>query len=108
MHFHLLAFDGPDDYARAGGIATRITGLAKALADAGFDTHLWFIGDPDRPGHEQDDQLSLHRWCQWLSRYHPAGVYDGEEGKRLDYAASPRPFCVGKRCCPRFGGGSGL
>ena len=71
MHFHLLAFDGPDDYARAGGIATRITGLVKALADDGFDTHLWFIGDPDRPGHEQDDQLSLHRWCQWISRYPP-------------------------------------
>lgn len=92
MQFHLLAFEGPDDYARAGGIATRITGLAKALADAGFDTHLWFIGDPDRPGHEQDEQLSLHRWCQWISRYHPAGVYDGEEGKRLDYAASLPPF----------------
>jgi len=100
MHFHLLAFDGPDDYARAGGIATRITSLAKALADAGFDTHLWFIGDPDRPGYEQDDQFSLHRWCQWISRYHPAGVYDGEEDKRLHYAASLPPFLCREALLP--------
>jgi glycosyltransferase involved in cell wall biosynthesis len=33
----------------------------------------------------------LHRWCQWISRYHPGGVYDGEEGKRADYAQSLPP-----------------
>jgi hypothetical protein len=94
MQCHLLSFAGPDAYARAGGIATRVTGLAQALADAGHDTHLWFIGDPEQPGHEADGQLHLHRWCQWISRYHPGGVYDGEEGKRLDYAASLVPFLV--------------
>jgi hypothetical protein len=71
MPFHLLSFEGPDDYARAGGIATRVTGLAQALAEAGYETHLWFVGDPDLPGHERHDQLQLHRWCQWISRYHP-------------------------------------
>jgi hypothetical protein len=45
MQFHRLAFEGPDDYARAGGLATRITGLALALAEAGHETHLWFVGD---------------------------------------------------------------
>jgi hypothetical protein len=44
--FHILSFEGPDPYARAGGIATRITGLARALAGAGHETHLWFVGDP--------------------------------------------------------------
>jgi hypothetical protein len=92
MPFHLLSFEGPDDYARAGGIATRVTGLAAALADAGYETHLWFVGDPDLPGHERRDRLRLHRWCQWVSRYHPDGVYGGEEGKCLDYAASLPPF----------------
>jgi hypothetical protein len=92
MQFHLLSFEGPDDYARAGGIATRVTGLAQALADAGFETHLWFIGDPDQPGHESHDQLHRHRWCQRISRYHTAGVYDGEAGKHLDYTASLPPF----------------
>ncbi|TFG91438.1 MAG: glycosyltransferase family 1 protein [Myxococcales bacterium] len=50
MQFHLLSFEGPDPYARAGGIATRVEGLARALADLGLETHLWFIGDPDLPG----------------------------------------------------------
>jgi len=92
MQVHILSFEGPDAYARAGGLATRVTGLAAALAAAGCDTHLWFIGDPALPGHETRGRLRLHRWCQWISRYHPAGVYDGEEGKHADYAASLPPF----------------
>jgi glycosyltransferase involved in cell wall biosynthesis len=91
VQFHILSFEGPDPYAQAGGIASRVTGLTQALADAGFETHLWFVGDPARPGHETHDQLHLHRWGQWISRYHPGGVYDGEEGKRADYAASLPP-----------------
>jgi glycosyltransferase involved in cell wall biosynthesis len=91
---HLLSFEGPDGYARAGGIASRITGLANALAQRGFDTHLWFVGDPDLPGEESRGRLTLHRWCQWISRYHPAGVYDGEWGKVNDYAASLPPYLV--------------
>ena len=97
IQFHLLSFEGPDAYARAGGIATRVSGLAQALAEADFDTHLWFIGDPALPGHETQGSLHLHRWCQWISRYHPAGVYDGEEGKRLDYAGSLPPFLLRER-----------
>ncbi|HEY1268602.1 MAG TPA: glycosyltransferase family 4 protein [Candidatus Binatia bacterium] len=92
LQFHILSFEGPDGYARAGGISSRITGLSRALADAGFESHLWFIGDPDLPGHENHGRLWLHRWCQWISKYHPGGVYDGEEGKRADYAASLPPF----------------
>jgi glycosyltransferase involved in cell wall biosynthesis len=91
VQFHVLAFEGPDAYARAGGIASRVTGLAEALAAAGCETHLWFIGDPELPGHETRGRLRLHRWCQWISRYHPGGVYDGEEGKRADYATSLPP-----------------
>ena len=94
MQFHVLSFEGPDTYARAGGIASRVTGLTQALATAGFETHLWFIGDPDLPGHETIEQLRLHRWCQWISRYHPAGVYDGEEEKRADYVASLPQFLM--------------
>ncbi|HKK50740.1 MAG TPA: glycosyl transferase family 1, partial [Myxococcota bacterium] len=61
MQFHLLSFEGPDAYARAGGLATRVEGLARTLAQLGFETHLWFIGDPDAPGHEQQGDLHLHR-----------------------------------------------
>ena len=100
--FHLLSFEGPDPYARAGGIASRITGLAQALAANGFETHLWFIGDPNLPGNECHQQLWLHRWCQWISRYHPAGVYDGEEGKQNDYAASLPPFLLREVLLPHL------
>jgi glycosyltransferase involved in cell wall biosynthesis len=92
MQVHVLAFEGPDPYAQAGGIATRVTGLTQVLADTGLQTHLWFVGDPTLPGHETSDLLQLHRWCQWISRYHPGGVYDGEEGKRADYARSLPPM----------------
>lgn len=94
MQFHILSFEGPDDYSRAGGIATRVAGLAGALAQLGFDTHLWFVGDPALPGHESRGRLTLHRWCQWISRFHPGGVYDGEEGKRVDYVRSLPPFLL--------------
>ena len=80
MQFHVLSFEGPDEYARAGGIASRVTGLVRALADAAYETHLWFVGDPARPGHESQGSLHLHRWCQWISQYHPSGVYEAEEG----------------------------
>jgi hypothetical protein len=102
IQFHILSFEGPDGYARAGGIASRITGLSEALADAGFDTHLWFVGDPDRPGHENSELLWRHRWCQWISQYHPAGVYDGEEGKRADSAASLPPFLLHEVLLPHL------
>jgi glycosyltransferase involved in cell wall biosynthesis len=91
---HLLSFEGPDPYAMVGGLGTRVCGLADALAEDGFETHLWFVGDPARPGHEQRGQLHLHRWCQWISEHHPAGVYHGEHAKAGDYATSLPPFMM--------------
>lgn len=105
VQFHLLSFEGPDPYARAGGIASRISGLAETLAATGFETHLWFVGDPDLPGSETRDKLRLHRWCQWISRHHPGGVYDGEEGKRSDYVASLPPRLVSDHLSPHVAGG---
>ncbi|HSF31842.1 MAG TPA: glycosyltransferase [Candidatus Tectomicrobia bacterium] len=100
MQFHILSFEGPDAYSRAGGIASRVTGLVRALADAGYETHLWFVGDPALPGHETQGNLHLHRWCQWISQHHPAGVYDGEEGKRADFVASLPPYILGQVLLP--------
>lgn len=100
--FHVLSFEGPDPYSRAGGVATRVTGLAEALACAGFETHLWFIGDPDLPGHEARGLLHLHRWCQWISAYHRGGVYEGEEGKQKDFASSLPPFLVREHLIPHL------
>jgi len=110
MQFHVLSFEGPDNYSQAGGIASRITGLSNALAEAGYETHLWFVGDPDLPGHEKRGRLQLHRWCQWISRYHPGGVYDGEEGKRADFASSLPPNLTQEALLPhlRQTGGSAV
>ena len=107
MQFHVMAFEGLDGYARVGGIATRVSGLTQALASLGHETHLWFIGDPDLIGHERRGQLHLHRWCQWISRYHRSGVYDGEEGKRSDYAASLPPHLLDAVLAPALRGAQG-
>ena len=103
--FHLLSFEGPDSYARAGGLASRADGLTRALFSLGFETHLWFVGDPDRPGHEQREGIQLHRWCQWLSHYHPHGVYDGEEAKVRDYSASLAPHLLERVLLPHVAAG---
>ena len=103
--FHVLSFEGPDAYSRAGGISTRICGLSEALAESGFPTHLWFVGDPALPGSEVRGQLQLHRWCQWISRYHPGGVYDGEESKRQDYVSSLPPYLANEVLKPALQAG---
>ena len=100
MQFHILSFEGPDKYAHAGGIGSRITGLADALAHTGYETHLWFVGDPRLSGHDKRGQLSTHRWCQWLSQHHPHGVYDGEKSKAHDYATSLPPFLTREALLP--------
>ena len=92
--FCLLSFEGPDRYAQAGGLGVRITHLAETLADQGFETHLLFVGDPHLPGREAHGRLTLHRWCQWISAHHPAGVYAAEEEKLWDFNNSVPPFLI--------------
>jgi glycosyltransferase involved in cell wall biosynthesis len=86
----ILSFEGPDGYSNAGGLGVRITNLAVTLANLGFITHLFFVGDPRRPGVETRcrGQLVLHRWCQWISEYYPNGVYEGENEKLYDFNES--------------------
>ncbi len=86
LEFVLLSFEGPDQYAMAGGLGVRMKELALELAHQGFETHLIFVGDPTRPARESPtDNLTLHRWSQWLSAHYPAGVYHGEEAKLVDW-----------------------
>ncbi len=85
--FVSLCFEGPDQYSMAGGLGTRVTEFTEALATAGYETHLIFVGDPTEPGHETkiNGKLHLKRWSQWISQYHLNGVYDGEDQKLKDY-----------------------
>ncbi|HHX41293.1 MAG TPA: glycosyltransferase family 4 protein [Armatimonadetes bacterium] len=87
--FVILSFEGPDPYSNAGGLGVRVTELSRALADAGFRTHLFFIGDPEKPPIEAGGgRLILRRWGQWISRYYPNGVYQGEKQKLYDFHSS--------------------
>ncbi len=88
--FVVLSFEGPDVYSQAGGLGVRVTNLAQTLAHAGYSTHLFFVGDPKMKGEETQigGKLVLHRWCQWISAYHPLGCYQGEREKLADYTRS--------------------
>ena len=88
--FILLSFEGPDGYSLAGGLGVRVSHLSETLAGAGFRTHLFFVGDPRKPGEETrlGGRLTLHRWCQWISEHHPSGVYQGEDEKLYDFNES--------------------
>ncbi|HLE74338.1 MAG TPA: glycosyltransferase family 4 protein, partial [Anaerolineales bacterium] len=94
--FCILSFEGPDRYSLAGGLGVRVSNLAQTLSHRGFETHLLFIGDPLLPGREsrENGRLTLHRWCQWISRHHPLGVYADEEAKLRDFNDSVPPFLI--------------
>lgn len=94
--FIVVSFEGPDPYSQAGGLGIRVTGLVRELAESGYSTRLFFIGDPNLPGEERgvDGKLTLHRWGQWISQHHRGGVYDGEEAKRYDLTQSLPPYVV--------------
>jgi glycosyltransferase involved in cell wall biosynthesis len=84
--FIILSFEGPDVYSQAGGLGVRVKELSRALAERGYETHLFFVGDPTLPADESalDGRLRLHRWSQWISQYRPVGVYEGEDDKVAD------------------------
>jgi glycosyltransferase involved in cell wall biosynthesis len=97
----ILSFEGPDRYSYVGGLATRVTELASALAAEGRETELFFVGDPGLPAVEEvAPHLRYRRWCQWISAYHGAGVYDGEHGKVDDFTLSVPPFVVDEIVAP--------
>ena len=105
--FVIVSFEGKDPYSLAGGLGVRVANLSEALADMGFPVHVFFIGDPKLPGEEvcQGGRLVLHRWCQWISQYHPNGVYDGEESKLRDFNQSLPTYIVEHVAAPAISQG---
>jgi glycosyltransferase involved in cell wall biosynthesis len=92
----LVAFEGPDRYSFVGGLATRMNDLAEALIGRGYRVRHLFVGDPTLPATElrNDGKLLLERWGQWISRYHPKDVYDGEDGKWRDFGRTVPPHLL--------------
>jgi len=105
--FVILSFEGPDPYSLAGGLGTRVSNLSRALAALKYETHLFFIGDPKAKGEEylESGLLTLHRWCQWISKYYPEGVYQGENDKVNDYDSSIPPFIMNRIALPAIAEG---
>jgi hypothetical protein len=88
--FCFVSFEGPDDYARVGGLATRVCGIVEGLAVRGHEAHLFYFGDPRLPAVARvgGGHLTLHRWAQWLSAGCRGGVYEAEDARRWDLATS--------------------
>jgi glycosyltransferase involved in cell wall biosynthesis len=108
--FILLSFEGPDLYSLAGGLGVRVKGLSSSLAMLGYDTHLYFCGDPDLPGEETHEAGRLHyrRWCQWISAQHRGGVYDGEDGKIRDWNSSVPTSLIDNVIVPAVAAGNNV
>src|SRR5271165_7013030 len=105
-HAVLLSFEGPDRYSSIGGLGTRESAFARALGDAELETQLFFVGDPQLPSRETyAPGVTLRRWCQWISAYHPRNVYDGEEGKVEDFTFSVPPVVMDEIVAPAMAAG---
>ncbi len=88
-HVAILSFEGPDRYASIGGLASRVSALARALGKAGHEVELFFVGDPAmRPTESWAPGVTLRRWCGWISAQHPRNAYDGEAEKIADCETS--------------------
>jgi glycosyltransferase involved in cell wall biosynthesis len=108
--FVILSFEGPDQYSQAGGLGVRVKGLSRTLAQLGYQTYLYFCGDPDLPGEESQEsgRLVYRRWCQWISARHRGGVYDGEEEKIRDWNGSLPASLIDTVIAPAVAAGSSV
>ena len=105
-HAVLFSFEGPDRYSSIGGLGTRESAFARALGDAEIETQLFFVGDPTLPAIETyAPGVTLRRWCQWISAYHPHNVYDGEDGKVEDFTFSVPPVVADEIVAPAIAAG---
>src|SRR5260370_7768923 len=84
--FVILSFEGPDVYSQAGGLGVRVKGLARTLAQLGYQTYLYFCGDPDLPGEESHlSARPVYRpWCQGISAPHRRSVHPRRDRKIHD------------------------
>src|SRR5258706_14964196 len=93
--FVILSFEGPDVYSQAGGLGVRVKGLSRTLAQLGYQTYLYFCGDPDLPGEESQEsgRLVYRRWWPWIPPPPRGGGYyrREEEKPRLDTSLPPKP-----------------
>ena len=100
LEFVVVSFEGPDLYSMVGGLGVRVTEMTAVLAEMGFVTRLFFVGDPDCESVESSGRLHLHRWSRWVARQYPKGVYEGELAKVEDFQSSLPTFLLEKIIAP--------
>ncbi len=102
LEFVVLSFEGPDLYSMVGGLGVRVTEMTRVLAEMGYVTRLFFVGDPDAESVESlvDGRLHLHRWSRWAAKQYPKNVYEGEGAKVEDYQNSLPRFLLDKVIAP--------
>ena len=106
MQFHILSFEGPDGYARAAASPAGISGLSEALAGAGFETHLWFVGDPHNlPAMKIGAGSRCTAGANGSVIIMAPASTTVKKRKRADYAASLPPFLARELLLPHAQGG---
>lgn len=80
----LLSFEGPDLYARIGGLAVRVIELGRAFAQLGATVDTFFISDQKEPEFVLDG-VCYHRCCTDISLERGLGVYSDEARKVLAF-----------------------
>lgn len=84
----MVSFEGPDQYAQAGGLGVRAREMCRGFAALGFATSLYFVGDPTKATVEMHSGVRLVRCVTEVSSHYPAGVYEGEATKIAALEAS--------------------
>lgn len=100
LEFVVLSFEGPDMYSMVGGLGVRVTEMTTVLAEMGFVTRLFFVGDPAFESVQSSGRLHLHRWSRWVAKQYPKNVYEGEQAKVEDYQSSLPSFLLEKVIAP--------
>ncbi|MDQ4076233.1 MAG: glycosyltransferase [Chloroflexota bacterium] len=99
--FVLISFEGPDRYSMAGGLGVRVTELSEALAETGFETHVFFVGSADAAEYEVlEDNRYLWRICQQISGRCTQGVYQGEDEKLEAFERDVPPLLLSQIARP--------
>lgn len=100
LEFVVLSFEGPDLYSMVGGLGVRVTEMTSVLAEMGFVTRLFFVGDPSFESVQSEGRLHLHRWSRWVAKQYPKNVYEGEQAKVEDFQNSLPRFLLEKVIAP--------
>lgn len=88
-----LSFEGPDPFSTVGGLATRACDMIAALGDAGVESTLMFVGDPQKqPIERVRANVEYRRCAQSISARIQGGVYAGEKEKVADLVANVPRF----------------